>query len=80
MDYRQSKKNFECGVRLQEGKVTFYGLLIVAIVVTLLVAEIAPSAANAFLLLLILGMVLSNVDAFRELVSAVTTVSKTERR
>jgi len=60
--------------------VTFYGLLIVAIVVTLLVAEIAPSAANAFLLLLILGMVLSNVDAFRELVSAVTTVSKTERR
>ena len=80
MDYRQDKASSQRRIWLREKEMTFYGLLIVAIVFTLLLAELAPSAVNGFLLLLILGMVLSNVPAFVELVSAITTVSKTERR
>ena len=54
----------------------FYGLLLISIVVVLLLAEIAPEAVNALLILLLLGLVLSRYSKFQELIDQVTKIAQ----
>jgi len=56
---------------------TFYALLIMAIIVVLLLAEAMPEAVNALLILLLLGVVLGRYDKFQELIVRVTQINKT---
>jgi len=55
---------------------TFYGLLLVSIVAVLLLAEIAPEAINALLILLLLGVVLMRYDTFVDLTKKITSIGK----
>lgn len=50
----------------------FYAYLILAIVVVLMLAELIPEAINAFLALLLLGVILGRHTAFRQLIAGVT--------
>ncbi len=54
----------------------FFGLLVVAIIAVLLLAEVMPKAINAFLILLLLGMLLQNYAPFVELIDKVTKVAE----
>ncbi len=54
----------------------FFGLLVVAIIVVLLLAEVMPKAINAFLILLLLGMLLQNYEPFVGLIDKVTRVAE----
>ncbi len=54
----------------------FYGLVIVAIMVVLLLAEVMPKAINAFLILLLLGMLLKNYEPFVALIDRITRVAE----
>lgn len=47
----------------------FYATLTIAVVVVMLLAEISPEVVNAFLLLLLLGIVLGRYQAFQQLVT-----------
>jgi len=50
----------------------FYATLMVTVVVVLLLAEVSPSAVNALLILILLGIVLGRYGAFQELVGGIT--------
>ncbi|KKN42653.1 hypothetical protein LCGC14_0711050 [marine sediment metagenome] len=54
----------------------FFGLLLVAVMVVLLLAEVMPKAINAFLVLLLLGMLLQNYEPFVDLIDKVTNVAE----
>ena len=54
----------------------FFGLLVVAIIAVLLLAEVMPNAVNAFLILLLLGMLLQNYEPFVDLIDKVTKVAE----
>ena len=47
----------------------FYATLTIAVVVVMLLAEISPELVNAFLMLLLLGIVLGRYQAFQQLVT-----------
>ncbi len=51
---------------------SFYGLLMVSIIVVLLLAEVIPEAVNALLVLILLGVVLLGYKKFQELVEGIT--------
>lgn len=48
--------------------------LIIVIALTVILAEIAPEAVNAILLLILIGLVLSNWKAFSQLNSLIGTL------
>jgi len=50
----------------------FYATLTVTIVVVLLLAEISPTAVNALLILILMGIVLGRYTAFQQLISGIT--------
>lgn len=47
----------------------FYATLTISVVVVLLLAEVSPEAVNAFLILLLIGIVLGRYTAFQKLVT-----------
>lgn len=51
---------------------SFWARLILAVVVVLLVAEVAPGAVNWLLLLIIAGLVLSQSSKFSDLITSIT--------
>ena len=50
----------------------FYATLTVTIVVVLLLAEISPTAVNALLILILMGIVLGRYGAFQQLIGGIT--------
>lgn len=50
----------------------FYASLLVASVVVLLLAEVSAEAVNAFLILILLGMVLGRYQTFERLFAGIT--------
>lgn len=49
----------------------FYATLMVTVVVVILLAEVSPSAVNALLILILLGIVLGRYGAFQELIGGI---------
>ena len=50
----------------------FYAVLILAIFVVLLLAEISPEAVNALLILILLGLVLGRAEDMQKLVTTIS--------
>jgi len=50
----------------------FYATLALASTVILLLAEVAPEAVNAFLILLLMGIILGRYQSFEKLASGIT--------
>ncbi len=50
----------------------FYAVLILAVFVVLLLAEISPEAVNALLILILLGLVLGRAEDMQKLVTTIS--------
>lgn len=58
----------------------FYAWLFLAVVVVLMLAELSPGAVNAFLFLLLMGVILGRSEQMRSLIANVTNVPLGENK
>ena len=58
----------------------FYATLMVTTVVVILLAEVSPSAVNALLALILLGIILGRYATFQQLIGGITgSIEETEK-